>query len=163
MLDHPTPWTVQERYDYHTNITGPFFIEDADGGVVAEGLKEAVARQIVAFQPVKYFRAEDEGYGKFNTYPHLCVDVPNGGFTISARTSDRQRVTVAFVPDENGVPHCVDILHHDSPVKADNGSPVQQMICFTPGNHVFRSGLNDKKPHTLTTLILHAPETRIVP
>ena len=60
-------------------------------------------------------QAKADGYAEFNGYPHLCVDVPDGGFTISAKTSEGKRVTFSFQPYRSGGPaQCVDICYHDS-------------------------------------------------
>jgi hypothetical protein len=55
------------------------------------------------------------GYARFNGNPHLAVDVPDGGFTITAKTSEGKRITFAFQPYKNGgPPQCVDIAYHDN-------------------------------------------------
>jgi hypothetical protein len=54
------------------------------------------------------------GYAEFNRNPHLAVDVPDGGFTITAKTTEGKRITFAFQPYKNGgAPQCVDIQYHD--------------------------------------------------
>lgn len=103
-------------------------------------------------------QVKDLGYAKFNGGPHLCLDVPDGHYTISVRTSEGHLITFAFVPyKENGPAQCVDVQHHNTGVTKMNGDfpcPVQKVICFTPGNDVFRSKRDDKKPTTLVTFIL---------
>lgn len=97
-------------------------------------------------------------FAKFNGGPHLCVEVPDGHFTITARTSEGKKITFAFCPyQDNGPPQCVDVQHHTSPKSVLNGSivcPVQKIICFTPGHNTFASNLNDTIPTTLVTVIL---------
>ena len=60
-------------------------------------------------------QAVAEGYAEFNGVPHLAVDVPDGGFTITAKTSEGKRVTFSFMPyRDGGPPQCVDICYHDN-------------------------------------------------
>lgn len=59
--------------------------------------------------------AKAAGYAEFNRQPTLCVDIPDGGFTISAKTSEGKRITFAFMPYRNGgAPQCVDVCYHDN-------------------------------------------------
>lgn len=59
--------------------------------------------------------AEAAGYAQFNGVPHLAVDVPDGGFTVTAKTSEGKRITFSFMPYRDGGPAgCVDICYHDS-------------------------------------------------
>jgi hypothetical protein len=100
------------------------------------------------------------GYAKFNNNPHLCVDIPDGNFTITCKTSTGEQVTFSFVPYRTGCPaQCVDIQRHTTAFSTSNGRPIQNVICFTPGSDTFRSGKDDKKPTTLMTLLLHEPKT----
>lgn len=70
---------------------------------------------IVPFPPVMGDDAEAAGYAQFNNVPTMCVDVPDGGFTISAKTSEGKRITFSFMPYKNGgPPGCVDIAYHDN-------------------------------------------------
>lgn len=56
-----------------------------------------------------------DGYAGFNGNPHLAVDVPDGGFTITAKTTEGKRITFAFQPYRTGgAPGCVDITYHDN-------------------------------------------------
>ena len=66
---------------------------------------------------------EYDGYAEFNNVPHLAVDVPDGGFTITAKTSEGKRITFSFMPyRDNGPPQCVDVQYHDNgTVHAKNG------------------------------------------
>lgn len=103
--------------------------------------------------------AEANGFAQFNNGPHLCVEVPDGPFTISAKTSEGKKITFAFCPYEEGGPaQCVDVQHHTSEKVVMNGQhpcPVQQVICFTIGRDTFRAKVSDEKPTTLMTVILH--------
>jgi hypothetical protein len=70
---------------------------------------------IIPFPPVTPDDAEAAGYAQFNRNPHLCIDLPDGGFTITAKTSEGKRITFAFQPYKNGgPPQCVDIQYHDN-------------------------------------------------
>lgn len=106
--------------------------------------------------------AEAKGFAGFNRGPHLEVEVPNGHFTITAKTSEGKRVTFAFCPyEEDGAPRCVDILYHDSGVVKMNGDhpcPVQAVTLFTAGGSIASSKLNDDKQCTLATILLNKNE-----
>lgn len=97
------------------------------------------------------------GYAKFNKNPHLCVVVPDGGLTISCKTSEGELVTFAFQPYKTGGPaQCVDILHHTAKGKTLNGSteqPVQEINVFSKGTDVLRTYAGDEKPATLVSLL----------
>ena len=103
---------------------------------------------------------EAAGFAKFNGGSHLCVDIPDGHFTISCKTSEGKKVTFAFVPyTEAGPGQCVDIQRHGCPVTCPNGDSqldVQKVICFGPGPTQFRSEetTDPMKAVTLTTLLL---------
>lgn len=109
-------------------------------------------------------QAQQDGFAIFNRGPHLEVEVPNGHFTITARTSEGKRVTFAFCPyQENGPAQCVDILYHDSEVIKMNGDhpcPVQAVTLFTTGSNVASTKLNDEKPCTLATVLLNKEEKK---
>lgn len=101
-------------------------------------------------------QAINNDFAKFNGGPHLCVDVPDGLFTITAKTTQGKKITFAFCPyEKGGPPQTVDVQHHTSLKSAENGSPIQRVICFTPGNHTFKSDFNDTVPTTLLTVLLH--------
>ncbi|MFW2854085.1 hypothetical protein ACM61V_19625 [Sphingomonas sp. TX0543] len=54
------------------------------------------------------------GFAGFNDVPHKPIDVPDGEYTITARTSDGRRVTFCFLPDRERSPAgFVDIQYHD--------------------------------------------------
>lgn len=70
------------------------------------------------------------GYAEFNGGDHYAFDVPDGMSTVTLRTSEGKRVTLAFMPYQSGgAPQCVDICYHDNGTthKAKNG---QQMPDF---------------------------------
>ena len=102
-------------------------------------------------------QAKANGFAQFNGGPHLCVNVPNGSFTISARTPSGQLVTFAFIGNgnnENGH-HCIDIKHHNSGYTTKNGDrdvPTQRAILWTPGQSIARAEFKDAC--TLATILL---------
>jgi hypothetical protein len=101
---------------------------------------------VVPFPPVTPEDAEATGYATFNFNPTLCVDVPDGNFTISAKTSDGRRITFAFLAYERGgAPQAVDIAYHDGDKELNVNKkllPVFDVIGFgggpgTAGRSVF--------------------------
>lgn len=102
--------------------------------------------------------AKMAGYAAFNRGPHLCVDAPDGNFTITVRTSEGKKVTFAFCPYCDGGPaQCVDVMHHTSGATIPNGDadiPTQEIIAFSVGRDAFRSTLKDDKPVTTLTVLL---------
>ena len=48
-------------------------------------------------QELPHDEAEAEGFARFNQGPHLTVDLPKGGSTITVRTPAGERVTFGFV------------------------------------------------------------------
>lgn len=98
------------------------------------------------------------GFAEFNSYPHLCVEVPDGGFTITARTTTGKRVTFSFIPNMKGGPAgCVDVQYHDSPApkvrNAGHDIPTMHSIGFTLGSNTWDTR-NHTKPTTLLTVLL---------
>ena len=58
--------------------------------------------------------AESIGFARFNDVPTLPIDIPDGNFTISARTSDGRRITFFFGEYKRGAaPSFIDIQYHD--------------------------------------------------
>lgn len=53
------------------------------------------------------------GFAGFNDVPHTIIEVPDGPFTISAKTSDGRRVTFCFTPCGDGPSRFVDVQFHD--------------------------------------------------
>ena len=81
-----------------------------------------------------------EGYAEFNRNPTLTVDIPDGGFTISARTSEGKRVTFAFQPYRHGgPPQCVDVAYHDNGTfrldRPDDKIPTFNIVVFGQTAH----------------------------
>lgn len=104
-------------------------------------------------------RVQALGFAKFNRCPHLCLEIPDGGLTVSCRTSEGHTVTFAFCPYKSGgPPQCVDIQRHDAAETVPNGDravPVQRVICrgIGPVRYVSPDGQPDKAV-TLTVLLL---------
>lgn len=70
--------------------------------------------------------AETVGFAKFNGVPHLPIDIPDGGFTITAKTSEGRRLTLYFGPHRTGgPPKFVDVQFHDrgSTIPDGRGDP----------------------------------------
>lgn len=110
------------------------------------------------------------GFAKFNSYPHLCLDLeqdPEGmarvpwggkGFTIAVRTPKGKLVTFSFVPGEDGKEdvECVDIFYH--------GASVQRWALFGTGKDAYnnsqihmkegRAFCDPETPVTLASLLL---------
>ena len=58
--------------------------------------------------------AQSCGFARFNDVPTLPVDVRDGGFTISAKTTEGRRLTIYFGANTHGGPaRFVDIQYHD--------------------------------------------------
>lgn len=89
--------------------------------------------------------AESIGFARFNDVPTLPIDIPDGNFTISAKTSDGRRITFFFGEYKRGSPPSfVDIQYHDhgtSIANANGGtSPTFDMLTIgLGGRQVFDS------------------------
>ena len=82
--------------------------------------------------------AEQIGFARFNDVPTLAVDIPDGGFTISAKTTEGRRLTIYFGPNtDGGPPRFADIQFHDSGMtipNANNGrSPAFDLLTIVEG------------------------------
>jgi len=105
--------------------------------------------------------AESIGFARFNDVPTLPIEVPDGNFTISARTSDGRRLTFFFGEYRRGAPPSfVDIQYHDhgATIANANGgrSPVFDMLTIGLGGaHAFdsRKLAEDGKPSIAVILI----------
>ena len=54
------------------------------------------------------------GFAGFNDVPHKAIDVPDGAFTITVKTSENRRVTFCFMGKSyDGPARFVDIQFHD--------------------------------------------------
>lgn len=105
--------------------------------------------------------AESIGFARFNDVPTLPVDIPNGNFTITAKTSDGRRITFFFGEYQRGSPPSfVDIQYHDhgSRIANANGgtSPTFDLLTIgLGGRQVFdsRKLTDDDKPSIAVILI----------
>ena len=109
--------------------------------------------------------AENVGFAIFNHVPTLPIDIPDGGFTVSAKTSEGLRVTFYFGPYRTGgPPRCIDICYHDASMTVPDGggSPVPVFDMFTiaeEGRHPYASRKSDvsEKP-SIAVVLLDKPE-----
>src|SRR5690606_20660735 len=105
--------------------------------------------------------AESIGFARFNDVPTLPIDIPDGNFTISARTSDGRRITFFFGEYQRGTPPSfVDIQYHDNGTtipNADGGtSPSFDMLTIGQGGrHAYdsRRHSSDEKPSIAVILL----------
>ena len=99
----------------------------------------------------------DDLYATFNNGPHLCVNVPDGSFTITAKTSEGKRITFAFAPyKKDGPAGCVDVVFHDAGRTVNNYEkdiPVFGSINFGMGKT-----LNREDNNTIVSIILDEGE-----
>jgi len=105
--------------------------------------------------------AEAIGFARFNDVPTLPIDIPDGNFTISARTSDGRRITFFFGEYRRGVPPSfVDIQYHDSgsiiPNANGGTSPTFDMLTIgRGGSHAYdsRQQAAEQKPSIAVVLL----------
>jgi len=105
--------------------------------------------------------AVSAGFAGYNDVPHRCVDVPDGAFTITAKTSEGRRVTFCFMGKSyDGPARFCDIQFHDRGTtisNADNGvSPTFNAFAITRGGrHIIDSRPldEDEKPSILVLLM----------
>ena len=101
------------------------------------------------------------GFAGFNDVPHKAIDVPDGAFTITAKTSENRRVTFCFMGKSyDGPARFVDIQFHDRgttiPNANDGVSPTFNAFAVTGrGRHVTDSRPLDEahKPSILVLLL----------
>lgn len=109
--------------------------------------------------------AESIGFARFNDVPTLPIDIPDGNFTISARTTDGRRITFFFGEYRRGAPPSfVDIQYHDHGATIPNAncgrSPVFDMLTIgLGGRQVFdsRQRADDDKP-SIAVILLGEPK-----
>lgn len=114
--------------------------------------------------------AESIGFAAFNRVPTLPIDIPDGGFTISAKTSEGLRVTFYFGPYRTGgAPRCIDIQYHDSGMAVPDGggepAPVFDMLTIARGGrqpYDSRKAKLDDKP-AIAVILLERPEDQDTP
>ena len=104
-------------------------------------------------------KAATNGYSKYNGGPHLCVDVPEGNFTISAKTPQGRQITFAFIPAYDSPGHqCIDIHCHNTGKLNSQGVPVQQASVLGSGLTIHVSRYDDDPPATVIALSLREAE-----
>lgn len=112
--------------------------------------------------------AEAIGFASFNDVPHKVLDLPDGDFTLSMKTSDGRRVTLSFQPySANGTARFIDIQFHDRGTSIPNAnggqSPTFNAFAITKGGrHIVdtRALTEDIKPSILVLLMDTADEER---
>jgi len=88
---------------------------------------------ITSLPPMLPDDAQAIGFATFNRCPHQALDIPDGGFTLTVKTSHGRRVTFYFGPyKEGGPPEFIDIQYHDrGPTIPDgNGDPAPTFDFF---------------------------------
>ncbi|HEX7783439.1 MAG TPA: hypothetical protein VF509_11595 [Sphingobium sp.] len=80
--------------------------------------------------------AQAIGFAVFNAVPTLPIDIPDGGFTLSAKTSEGRRITFYFGPYVTGGPaRFVDIQYDAGATVPDaRGAPTPVFDMFTIGH-----------------------------
>ena len=112
--------------------------------------------------------AEAIGFPGFNDVPHKVIDLPDGDFTLSAKTSDGRRVTFSFQPHTpNGTARFVDIQFHDrgTEIPTADGALMPTFNAFAitrGGRHIVdtRALTENIKPSILVMLMDTAEEER---
>lgn len=103
----------------------------------------------------KYARFNEDG-------EHFNIDIPDGSYNISARTSSGKRITFAFVPyEKDGEGMCVDIVYHGRPeayparTDGELNCPKQRTVLFGRGPTYYHSDTpgNDHQI-TITTILI---------
>lgn len=104
------------------------------------------------------------GFARFNDVPTLPIDVPDGNFTISARTSDGRRITFFFGEYQRGAPPSfVDIQYHDQGATIPNAnggrSPIFGMLTIgLVGRQAFDTRkLPDNDKPSIAVILLGEP------
>lgn len=105
------------------------------------------------------------GFATFNNVPHKVIDLPDGAFTISVKTSDSRRATFCFMPYGDGAARFVDIQFHDrgTAIPDANGGqmPTFNSFCITKGGrHIVdtRALTEDIKPSIMVLVLDTAAE-----
>ena len=94
--------------------------------------------------------AQAIGFAAFNAVPTLPIDLPDGGFTLSAKTSEGRRITFYFGPYVTGGPaRLVDIQYHAAATVPDaRGAPAPVFDIFTIG-HGDRRAYDSRSDETI--------------
>jgi hypothetical protein len=114
-----------------------------------------------AFPPMTAADAAWLGFAAFNNCPHQTIDIPDGGFTLTTRSSDGKRTTFYFgVSRTGGPPTFIDVQNHDSGATIPNAdcgrSPVFDMLTIGQGGaqaYDSRKSPTDAKPSISVILL----------
>ena len=90
------------------------------------------------FPPMTAADAASLGFAAFNNCPHQTIDLPDGGFTLTTRSSEGKRTIFYFgVIKKGGPPTFIDVQFHDSGATIPNAdcgrSPVLDMLTIGQG------------------------------
>lgn len=107
------------------------------------------------------------GFAGYNDVAHKPIDIPDGYFTITAKTSEGRRVTFCFMPETcDGPSRFVDIQFHDRRTTVADADGGQQPTFDTfgiakGGKHIIDSRKLDEaeKPSILVVLLDTKAET----
>ncbi|WIW89612.1 hypothetical protein K3M67_06545 [Sphingobium sp. V4] len=107
------------------------------------------------------------GFAIFNHVPTLPIEIPDGGFTITAKTSEGRRVTFYFGPYlTGGPPRFIDIQYHDATITVPDAggspTPVFDMLTIAEGGrHPYDSRKVDvsQKPSIVVLLLDNPADT----
>ena len=113
------------------------------------------------FPPMTAADAEGIGFKRFNDCPHLTIDIPDGGFTRTTRSTDGKRTTFYFGVSHTGGPATfVDIQYHDAGATIPNAnggqSPVFDMLTIGRGgaqDYDSRKSAPEAKPSIAVILL----------
>ena len=113
------------------------------------------------FPPMTAADAASLGFAAFNNCPHQTIDIPDGGFTLTTRSSDGKRTTFYFgVSKRGGPPTFIDVQYHDSGATIPNAdcgrSPVFDMLTIGQGGaqaYDSRKSPSDAKPSIAVILL----------
>lgn len=116
---------------------------------------------ITTLPPMAPTDAAAIGFATFNFCPHQPMDIPDGGFTIIAKTGTSQRVTIYFGPHQEGAPpRFIDIQYHDRgstiPDARGNFAPTFDFLGIGRGDAIrpdTRSLSEPDKPSILVLLL----------
>lgn len=116
---------------------------------------------IASLPPMTPSDAAAIGFATFNLCPHLAVDIPDGGFTITTKTNDGRTVTFHFgVYREGGPPTFLDIQYHSSGSSVPDGSgdpaPIFDMLTISKGgaNHFDSRKMPAEKRPSIACILL---------
>lgn len=106
-------------------------------------------------------QAQAAGFRTFGDCPHMAINIPNGGCTITTRDHAGRAVTFHFgTYQEGGLPSFLDIQYHDSGSTVMDASgkpaPIFDMLTISKGGaHHFdsRNLPHDRRPSIACILL----------